>query len=218
MIDPRVKGFLIRLCPSLLVAAGVSFCLFAIMTFLVSDDQLTEIAPIAKYASVIEVRPPEDTIVIRADVVETLPRSYFIKDNTQPSESKFSIAKDIAFETSVPFEKIERIEGMGDISMAMVPILDRDAILLAASSPIYPYKAEKAGIEGHVVVAMNVDAEGKVDDVWVVEASPAGYFEDQALRAAKKFKYRPRVENGKKVLAANLIYRWDFNLPEDSDS
>lgn len=198
----------------MLIAAGVSFCLFALMTAMVASDQATILAPQANVIKVKNIQPPEDTIFIRADVVEVLPKSFFVKELDKPSALNFSLPQDYSYETKVPFERIERAAALEKIDIILSPIIDRDAILLAISNPMYPYSAEKARIEGHVVVAMNVGRDGKVDDVWVVEASPAGYFEDDALRAAKKFKYRPRIKNGKKVMAANLKYRWDFDLPE----
>ena len=216
MIDPRIKGFLKRLGPSLLAAAGASFCLFALMSFMIAGDDITQLVPEAKLIKVENVRPPEDTIFIRADVVETLPKSFFTKALDKPADNKFLLPKNAEFETVVPFEKVTPMTAFSKIDIAMVPVIDRDAILLAASDPRYPPKAEREGVEGHIVVAMNVGSEGKVNDAWIVEASPEGYFEDQALRAAKRFKYRPRVENGKKVIAANLQYRWDFNLPDES--
>lgn len=214
MIDPRIKGFMVRLTPSMLIAAGVSFCLFALMSVMITSDQATILAPQANVIKVKNIQLPEDTIFIRADVVEVLPKSFFVKALDKPSELNLSLPQDYSYETKVPFERIERVATLEKIDITLSPIIDRDAMLLAISNPMYPHSAEKARIEGHVVVAMNVGSDGKVDDVWVVEASPVGYFEDDALRAAKKFKYRPRIKNGKKVMAANLKYRWDFDLPE----
>lgn len=214
MIDPRIKGFMVRLTPSMLIAAGVSFCLFTLMSVMIASDQATILVPQAKVIKVKNIQPVEDTIFIRADVVEVLPKSFFVKPLDKPSELNLSLPQDYSYETKMAFESIERVATLEKIDISLSPIIDRDAILLAISNPMYPYSAEKAHIEGHVVVAMNVGIDGKVDDAWVVEASPAGYFENDALRAAKKFKYRPRIKNGKKVMASNLKYRWDFDLPE----
>ena len=139
-----------------------------------------------------------------------------MKHQVLPSEPKYKIQYQLYSQAIVPIERVKPVVSFDKIKIAMNPIIDRDAILLAASSPIYPSSAEKNNIEGHIVVAMNVDSDGRVDDVWVIEASPVGYFEDYALRAAKKFKYQPRIKNGEKVVASNLQYRWDFSLASGS--
>ena len=213
MIDPRIKGFMIRLSPSMLIASGVSFCLFALMAAMIASEQSAIVAPKASVIRVENISPPKDAFIIRTKETEVLPKSDFVNASHAPTDTSFKLPRESFHKTMVPFGKIKPIVHIEKINIAMSPIIDRDAILLAASTPIYPFSAEKSHIEGHVVVAMNVGSDGRVDDVWVVEASPIGYFEDQALRAAKKFKYQPRIENGKTVMASNLQYRWDFDLP-----
>lgn len=215
MIDPRLKGFLNRLAPSLLAAAVVSFCLFTLMSVMVATEQMTQLPPEPKMIKVETVRLPEDFVFIRANIVETLPKSAFINDLDTPNDNNLRLPKEFSMQTVVPFEKVIPAIAVGNIDISLRPVIDRDAILLAASYPLYPHKAERNGVEGHVVVAMTVNTEGIVDDAWIIESSPEGYFEDQALQAAKRFKYHPRIENGKKVIAANLQYRWDFNLPDE---
>jgi periplasmic protein TonB len=46
--------------------------------------------------------------------------------------------------------------------------------------PVYPYRAQQAGIEGAVTLRFSVDAEGRVQDVEVIEAKPKRQFERAA--------------------------------------
>ena len=216
MIDPRIKGFLERLAPSMVVAGGVSFCLFTLMSLMVATKHSTTRMPVAEVIRVEKTYPVRDIAFSERKNIAVLPRAYFIKNQTLPSVPEYKVENQVYSQAIVPIKQIKPVVSFENIKIAMNPIIDRDAILLAASSPMYPHSAEKNHIEGHIVVAMNVDSDGKVDDVWVIEASPVGYFEDYALRAARKFKYQPRIKNGKKVVAANLQYRWDFNLPSGS--
>lgn len=216
MIDPRIKGFMKRLAPSMAIAGVVSFCLFTLMSVMIATQHSTTLMPMENVIRVEKSYPLQDTVFNERKGIEILPKAYFVKRSTMPSEPNYKIHNQIYHQAIVPIEQIKPVVLVDKIKIAMNPFIDRDAILLASSSPMYPHSAEKNNIEGHIVVAMNVDSDGSVDDAWVVEASPAGYFEDQALRAAKKFKYRPRIKNGKKVVAANLQYRWDFNLPSGS--
>ncbi len=216
MIDPRIKGFMTRLAPSMVVAGGVSFCLFTLMSLMIVTKHSKTMMPRAEVIKVEKAYLVQDTVLSEGKEIAVLPRAYFVKRSIMPNDSRYKVQHQLFSQAIVPVEKIKPVVSFEAIEIAMSPIIDRDAILLAASSPMYPHSAEKNNIEGHVVVAMNVNSDGRVDDAWVIEASPAGYFEDYALRAAKKFKYRPRIKNGKKVVAANVQYRWDFNLPSGS--
>ncbi|PWE16750.1 energy transducer TonB [Marinicauda salina] len=61
-------------------------------------------------------------------------------------------------------------------------------------APEYPRGAERRSIEGHVTVRYNVDPEGAVTDVEVVDATPAGVFERSVLRALEGWRYAPAGE------------------------
>lgn len=58
--------------------------------------------------------------------------------------------------------------------------------------PVYPYRAQQAGIEGSVTLRFSVDADGRVQDVEVVEAKPKRQFERAAMGAIKQWRYQPR--------------------------
>lgn len=71
--------------------------------------------------------------------------------------------------------------GVGDMLMPLQRI-----------EPVYPYRAQQAGIEGAVTLRFSVDAEGRVQDVEVVEAKPKRQFERAAIQAINKWRYQPR--------------------------
>jgi len=74
----------------------------------------------------------------------------------------------------------------------------------------YPPDAEKAGIQGSVVLKLQIDVEGNVTSAEVHE--PAGHgFDESARAAALKFKFRPALREGKPV-AATILYRYSFTL------
>lgn len=197
----------------MLVAGAVSFCLFTLMSLLVASNDPTQLAPQASIIRIENIQLPEEISPSRDAVVDVPPRAAFIAEIEEPSKSELNFLPLYFISLKAPFEQIKPTSPFEKIELVLSPIIDRDATLLAVSSPQYPQRAAQKNIQGHIVVAMNVDQTGSVYDAWVVEALPAGYFEEQALRAAKKFKYSPRIENGKTVMASNLQYRWDFNLP-----
>ncbi|MBW3566379.1 MAG: energy transducer TonB [Proteobacteria bacterium] len=64
-------------------------------------------------------------------------------------------------------------------------------------APIYPQRALARGLEGWVLVEFTVTATGTVRDARVVESDPPGVFDRAAVEAAMKFKYKPRVIDGR---------------------
>ena len=78
--------------------------------------------------------------------------------------------------------------------------------------PIYPQAAKADGVEGYVVVEFTVSAAGDVEGVKVVEAQPQGVFEQAALRAAERFKYRPHRKADQQVPVHGVRNRIVFSL------
>jgi periplasmic protein TonB len=79
-------------------------------------------------------------------------------------------------------------------------------------TPVYPPMAQKAQIEGSVWVKVLVDKTGNVRDAVVVKASGANAgFEEAALEAAKKGKWRPAIQN-KQPVAVWASYEIKFQL------
>lgn len=78
-------------------------------------------------------------------------------------------------------------------------------------SPAYPMRALQRKLEGYVVVEFIVTSSGAVRDVVVVESS-SPIFEQAAVEAALKFKYKPRVIDGTAIEVAGVQNRITFKL------
>lgn len=76
---------------------------------------------------------------------------------------------------------------------------DLDVVPLVRVPPEYPARAAQRGIGGWVLLSFTVTASGSVEDIVVVDAEPEGVFDRAATRAAKRFKYRPRMRDGMAV-------------------
>ncbi|MEA3243941.1 MAG: energy transducer TonB [Pseudomonadota bacterium] len=74
--------------------------------------------------------------------------------------------------------------------------LDRDFMPLSRQPPQYPYKATRRGIEGWVRVSFRVTETGTVEDVQVLESDPTGVFEQAAIKAVYRWRFKPRIVNG----------------------
>lgn len=76
---------------------------------------------------------------------------------------------------------------------------DGEYLPIVKVAPQYPRRAAMKGIEGYVVVEYTVSKLGTVVDPVVVEADPPNIFNRAAIRSATKYKYKPKVENGKAI-------------------
>ncbi len=78
--------------------------------------------------------------------------------------------------------------------------------------PVYPDLAERAGIVGTVWVKVLVDLEGRVGKAIIAKASGTNAgFEEAAIEAAMKNRYRPAIQNGRPV-AVWVSYKVVFDL------
>ena len=87
---------------------------------------------------------------------------------------------------------------LGDAAVGM-GFGDSDVIPLVRQNPVYPEKAKRRKIEGYVTARLQINADGTVDDVEIIDAQPRGVFEREARRALFKYKFKPRLQDGQPV-------------------
>ena len=79
------------------------------------------------------------------------------------------------------------------------PMLDNEVVPLVRIPPKYPRVASRRGIEGVVTVTFIITKDGRVRDPKVIKAEPASVFNDAALRAILKWKFKPKYVDGQAV-------------------
>ena len=97
--------------------------------------------------------------------------------------------------------------------------------------PVYPRRALSRGLTGWVVGEFTVTSQGTVKDAHVVsncawikgprtkgdcEDNPNSIFDSAAIRAAEKFKYKPKVIDGQPVDTAGVQNRLIFELTDEN--
>jgi TonB family protein len=77
----------------------------------------------------------------------------------------------------------------------------------------YPKEALEKGVMTDVVLLLDINAEGKVDSVGLVEpANPPGMgFEEAAMVAAQQFEFEPAEMDGQKI-AVQISYKYKFRF------
>jgi protein TonB len=90
-------------------------------------------------------------------------------------------------------------------------VSDGEYLPIVKVAPVYPTRALARRLEGFVILKFTVTASGSVTDVAVVESS-AELFEDPAIDAALKFKYKPRVIDGAPIAVAGVVNKIVFTM------
>jgi protein TonB len=63
----------------------------------------------------------------------------------------------------------------------------------------YPPAAKRDGVTGYVVLNLLINAEGRVEQVQILEAQPEGVFEEAARRAVEDWRFTPARYEGRDV-------------------
>ena len=79
--------------------------------------------------------------------------------------------------------------------------------------PVYPAKPLSRGLEGWVLVEFDVGPNGLVANAFVVESSN-GAFEQSALNAIRKFRFKARVVDGVPQRSTGLQNLFRFELSQ----
>jgi protein TonB len=81
----------------------------------------------------------------------------------------------------------------------IVSVGEGDLIPLVRVPPQYPRRAARRGLEGAVTVAFIITKEGSVRDPEVIDSHPPGIFDEAALRAVKRWKFKSKQVEGQLV-------------------
>lgn len=199
-----------RLLLSLIVGAVITFFLFVLMAFLVKSGDFVE--NVKKEQIVIELNttPPESKAQERQRVPPPPPPPPPEPPKQQiQSEPSTTDTGGVSF-APPSIDVGPTNAGIGDPSSAMMR--DGDATPIVRIEPKYPVQAARDGINGYVVMRFSIMEDGTVDEVEVIEAEPKRVFDKEAIRALKRWKYQPKIENGKALKQTGQKVRLDFNL------
>jgi len=88
-----------------------------------------------------------------------------------------------------------------------------DVIPIVRIEPQYPREALIEGISGWVDIEFTIEADGSVSNPKIISSNPRRMFDRNAVRAIYKWKFKPRIVDGKPV-ARRATQRIDFNISE----
>lgn len=189
-----------RLAIALLLACGVSLGLFWAMHQMVSGPgELKRDNRDNTYVDFVRLKQESKTQLKERRKQEPpkpkkpqLPKESVAEQNTPMQQLPFNMP-DVNPDLSLAQNSLlgDAVVGMG--------FGDTDVIPLVRMNAVYPQKAVRQKIEGYVTARLAINPEGTVDDVEILEAEPRGVFEREAIRALYKYKFKPKMENGRPV-------------------
>lgn len=99
--------------------------------------------------------------------------------------------------------------GGTDVAIAAA---DSDVVPIVRVNPQYPLRASERGIEGWVAVEFTISKLGTVKNPRVIGSHPSSIFDRSALKAIRKWKYNPKIEDGEPVERPGVKVRLTFDL------
>lgn len=202
----------IRWALSMVMAAGITLGLFYFMQALIATGaQLDQRVTVVK---IVDATMPE----IELEVIEEIDKPEPIQDDTEVVEEVPDRQVNLSDGPSLNIERasIELDTGL-QLSNASISATDGDFLPLVAIAPQYPTRAAQRGIEGWCLVSFTVNGLGNVeeDSIVVVDAEPSSIFDRSSIRAARRFKFQPRVVDGQGVAVDGVQYVFRYELEDN---
>jgi protein TonB len=89
-----------------------------------------------------------------------------------------------------------------------------ELIPLMRIQPQYPRNAQRDRIEGFVEFKITINPDGTVKSAVPINAKPRGVFESAAMQAILKWKFKPKVVDGKGVETTGT-QKIEFHMEKD---
>ena len=194
------------------IAAGVTLGLIFFMSVLIATGEtLSERVSVVK---VVDATMPD----IELEVIEEIDKPEPIEELTeeQPELQEKQISLDSGPSLNIERATIDIDTGL-QLTNASINATDGDYLPLVAIAPQYPTRAAQRGIEGWCLVSFTVNGLGSVveETITVVDAEPPQIFNRSSVRAAARFKFQPRVEDGIGVDVSGVQYLFRYQLEDN---
>ncbi len=199
-------GSSIRIFVGGLLAIPVAIGLFYIMQSLVDRDFKQEDSKARKIADIVV---PDK--VIETNLKEVLPEK--IEDPEEPPPD----LEPIEFDSDIDMGVVNNAPSTGitlKLNSSGMSSGDGEYLPIVKVAPIYPRRAQTRGISGYCIVEYTVTKTGSIRDPQAVDCQPAGIFDRASVKAAAKFKYKPRVVDGEPIEVAGVQNKFTYELEQ----
>jgi protein TonB len=197
---------IVRVIIAALVAVPVAVGLFFVMQSLIDREYEQEEVKSRKIADI--VVPNKE---IEVNVKEVKPEK--VEDPEEPPPDmqplEFDMDMDVDVVNLAPSAKVNVSINSSGMSSG-----DGEYLPIVKVAPIYPRRAQTRGITGYCIVEYVVTKSGSIRDPIPVDCQPQGVFERASLKAAEKFKYKPRVVDGEPIEVAGVQNKFTYELEQ----
>ena len=198
---------LTRLFFGALFAIPVAGGLFFIMQYLIAtaDPQIDD----TKGRKVADIHMPEREI--DTNVKEQKPDKVDDPEEPPPDldTPDLDMDMDVEMVNTAPQAAVDV-----EISTSGMASGDGEYLPIVKVAPIYPRRAQTRGITGYCIVEYTVTTSGAIRDPVAVDCQPSGVFEKASVKAALKFKYKPRVVDGEAIEVAGVQNKFTYELEQ----
>jgi protein TonB len=206
--DREGRSKLIRFGFGIPIAGGVTLGLGLIMAALIA----TEFTPVDKVASVdFSINPVPEDLKILEERTKPEPLKVIEIPPAPPTISTLETTKISPAPVANP--------QVNDVFKPVIFTIPRAKIVQANRNPdpllrVPPAMPTRADRSGHCDVRLNVDSTGSPYQVEAIYCTQA-LFERPTVKAVAKWKYRPRIVDGRAVAMEGLTNRVSFHLMDD---
>ncbi len=191
---------------SILLAIPVVFGLFFVMHSLIDRDFEN---PEVKNQKIADLVQPDEEI----EFATTAKKPEKVEDPEEPPPDMEMAQIDLDMDTNVdniaPTATVDVTISTSGMSSG-----DGEYLPIVKVAPIYPRRAQTRGITGYCIVEYTVTTSGAIRDPVAVDCQPSGVFEKASVKAATKFKYKPRVVDGEAIEVAGVQNKFTYELEQ----
>ncbi len=194
---------LIGACAAVPIALGLFFLMNSLIDRQFEQDEI-------KAQKVAEIVVPDKEI--ETNRKEELPEKVEDPDEPPPDMEPLDFDTDLDMSTA---NMAPAVAVNVSINASGLSSGDGEYLPIVKVAPIYPRRAQTRGITGYCIVTYTVTTTGAIRDPYVEnesDCSPKGIFERASLKAAAKFKYKPRVVDGQAIEVAGVQNKFTYEL------
>ncbi len=196
----------IRMIVSIALSVPVVLGLFMIMHNLIDRDYED---PEVKKTKIADLVQPDEEIQLETAVR----KPEKVEDPEEPPPEMDMVQIDLNMNPDV--QNIAPTASI-DVSISSTGMSSGDGeyLPIVKVAPIYPRRAQTRGITGYCIVEYTVTTSGAIRNPVAVDCQPAGVFEKASVKAATKFKYKPRVVDGEAIEVAGVQNKFTYELEQ----
>jgi len=186
-------------------SAFVTLALLFVMQFLITQQQGTPIEPRIRLTFDWINRTTPDTPIQKQELIQ---KEKLTRTEVQPRRIPYT-----GSEESIQVPRTSPDRPNDTVLPPLGVFSDGPLVAMVRVAPVYPARAIAREIEGYVVVRFDVTVNGLVTNVVVVESSNS-VFDEAAVKAAQKFRFKPRIVDGMALESYGIQNLFRFSLDD----